>query len=310
LKLKKKKTKKLNSEKFNFDDEYIIGFSDSAKVVKSTGADAKKKNSNQKKKSSDKKQSKTATASKSGKVTKAFLILLLLVGAGCFLCLSPSFNVQEIIVEKNKNISSDTISSLSEIKLYKNIFLINKLSAIKKIEKNPYIEDVTISRSLPNKVKIIVKEREEKYLLEFAEGKYAVLDGQGYILRITSDLVNLPIIVGTKTDMNKFLEISDNTARVCEEDLKKFEVITSIVDIAKNYEVDTYITKIDVGDINDVKLELQAEQKTVYLGSCSDLNTRILYMKDIIEKEKGIKGEMFINGNLTQDKVFFRESVN
>ncbi len=310
MKLKKKKTKKLNSEKFNFDDEYIIGFSDSAKVVKSTGADAKKKNSNQKKKSSDKKQSKTATASKSGKVTKAFLILLLLVGAGCFLCLSPSFNVQEIIVEKNKNISSDTISSLSEIKLYKNIFLINKLSAIKKIEKNPYIEDVTISRSLPNKVKIIVKEREEKYLLEFAEGKYAVLDGQGYILRITSDLVNLPIIVGTKTDMNKFLEISDNTARVCEEDLKKFEVITSIVDIAKNYEVDTYITKIDVGDINDVKLELQAEQKTVYLGSCSDLNTRILYMKDIIEKEKGIKGEMFINGNLTQDKVFFRESVN
>lgn len=310
MKQKKKKTKKLNSEKFNFDDEYIIGFSDSAKVVKSTGADAKKKNSNQKKKSSDKKQSKTATASKSEKMTKAFLILLLLVGAGCFLCLSPSFNVQEIIVEKNKNISSDTISSLSEIKLYKNIFLINKLSAIKKIEKNPYIEDVTISRSLPNKVKIIVKEREEKYLLEFAEGKYAVLDGQGYILRITSDLVNLPIIVGTKTDMNKFLEISDNTARVCEEDLKKFEVITSIVDIAKNYEVDTYITKIDVGDINDVKLELQAEQKTVYLGSCSDLNTRILYMKDIIEKEKGIKGEMFINGNLTQDKVFFRESVN
>ncbi len=309
MKQKRKKTK-LNNEKFNFDDEYIIGFSDSAKVVKSANTGSNNKKSNQKKKSSNKKESKSATASKSGKMTRIFLILLLLVGAGCFLCLSPNFNVQEIVVEKNKVISSDTIASLSEIKLYKNIFLINKLSAIKKIEKNPYIEDVTISRSLPNKVKIIVKEREEKYLLEFAEGKYAVLDGQGYILRITSDLVNLPIIVGTKTDMNKFLEISDNTARVCEEDLKKFEVITSIVDIAKNYEVDTYITKIDVGDINDVKLELQAEQKTVYLGSCSDLNTRILYMKDIIEKEKGIKGEMFINGNLTQDKVFFRESVN
>lgn len=309
MKQKRKKTK-LNNEKFNFDDEYIIGFSDSAKVVKSANTGSNNKKSNQKKKSSNKKESKSATASKSGKMTRIFLILLLLVGAGCFLCLSPNFNVQEIVVEKNKVISSDTIASLSEIKLYKNIFLINKLGAVNKIEKNPYIEEVKISRSLPNKVKITVKEREEKYLLEFAEGKYAVLDGQGYILRITSDLVNLPIIVGTKTDMNKFLEISDNTARVCEEDLKKFEVITSIVDIAKNYEVDTYITKIDVGDINDVKLELQAEQKTVYLGSCSDLNTRILYMKDIIEKEKGIKGEMFINGNLTQDKVFFRESVN
>lgn len=309
MKQKRKKTK-LNNEKFNFDDEYIIGFSDSAKVVKSANTGSNNKKSNQKKKSSNKKESKSATASKSGKMTRIFLILLLLVGAGCFLCLSPNFNVQEIVVEKNKVISSDTIASLSEIKLYKNIFLINKLGAVNKIEKNPYIEEVKISRSLPNKVKITVKEREEKYLLEFAEGKYAVLDGQGYILRITSDLINLPIIVGTKTDMSKFLEISDNTARLCQDDLKKFEVITSIVDIAKNYEVDTYITKIDVGDINDVKLELQTEQKTVYLGSCSDLNTRILYMKDIIEKEKGIKGEMFINGNLTQDKVFFRESVN
>lgn len=303
MKQKKKKTKKLNNEKFNFDDEYIIGFSDSAKVVKSSGSDTKKKKSNQKK-------SKTVTTGKSSKAAKIFLILLLLVGAGCFLCLSPNFNVQEIVVEKNKAISADTIASLSEIKLYKNIFLINKLGAIEKIEKNPYIESVKISRSLPNKVKITVKEREEKYLIEFAEGKYAVLDGQGHILRITSDLVNLPIIVGTKTDMNEFLEISDNTARICQEDLKKLEVITNIVEIAKNYEVDTYITKIDVGDINDVKLDLQTEQKIVYLGSCSDLNTRILYMKDIIEREKGIKGEMFINGNLTQDKVFFRESVN
>ena len=147
-------------------------------------------------------------------------------------------------------------------------------------------------------------------MLEFAEGKYAVIDGQGYILRITNELVNLPILVGTKTDMNAFLDINDNKSRLCEEDLKKFDVITNIIDTAKNYEVDTYITKIDVGDINDVKLDLQAEQKIVYLGSCSDLNTRILYMKDIIEKEKGIKGEVFINGNLTEDRVFFRESVN
>ena len=194
--------------------------------------------------------------------------------------------------------------------MYKNIFLINKLSAINKIEKNPYIESAKISRSLPNKVKITVTEREEKFLLEFAEGKYAVIDGQGYILRITNELVNLPILVGTKTDMNAFLDINDNKSRLCEEDLKKFDVITNIIDTAKNYEVDTYITKIDVGDINDVKLDLQAEQKIVYLGSCSDLNTRILYMKDIIEKEKGIKGEVFINGNLTEDRVFFRESVN
>ena len=52
MKQKKKKTKKLNNEKFNFDDEYIIGFSDSAKVVKSANAGSNNKKSNQKKKSS------------------------------------------------------------------------------------------------------------------------------------------------------------------------------------------------------------------------------------------------------------------
>lgn len=316
MKQKKKKTKKLNNEKFNFDDEYIIGFSDSAKVVKSSGIDSNK-NNGKKKNTSGKKENKSVSTRKGNgekkdrsKFAKIFLIILLFVGAGCFLCLSPNFNVQEIIVEKNTVVSSDTIVSLSEIKLYKNIFLINKLGAIEKIEKNPYIESAKISRSLPNKIKITVKERSEKYLVEFAEGKYAVLDGQGYILKITSELINLPIIVGTKTDMNAFIENVDNQSRLCDEDLKKFDTITNIVEIAKNYEVDTYITKIDVGDINDVKLDLQTEQKIVYLGSCSDLNTRILYMKDIIEKEKGIKGEIFINGNLTQDKVFFRESVN
>lgn len=321
MKQKKKKTKKLNNEKFNFDDEFIIGFSDSAKVVKSANAGSNKKKNDQKKKSSNKKGKKSVSTRKSddevldgskSKVIKVFLILLLFVGAGCFLCLSPNFNVQEIVVEKNKVVSSETIASLSEIKLYKNIFLINKLSAINKIEKNPYIESAKISRSLPNKVKIVVKEREEKFLLEFAEGKYAVIDGQGYILRTTNEAINLPILVGTKTDMNIFLDISDNKVRLCDEDLKKFDIITNIVETAKNYEVYTYITKIDVGDINNIKLDLQTEQKIVYLGSCSDLNTRILFMREIIEKEKGIKGEIFINGNLAEDKdkVFFRESVN
>ena len=61
-------------------------------------------------------------------------------------------------------------------------------------------------------------------------------------LRITNELVNLPILVGTKTDMNAFLDINDNKSRLCEEDLKKFDVITNIIDTAKNYEGDTYIT--------------------------------------------------------------------
>lgn len=321
MKQKKKRKQKVNNDKFNFDDEYIIGFSDSATVTKSNKNNKKSSKKNNKKKvsASKKKENKKAPTSAKikskkkkmvSKLLKIFLVLALFVGAGCFLCLSPNFNVQEIEVENNSVISSDTIISLSKIEMFKNIFLIDKSDAIQNIEKEPYINSVKISRMFPNKIKITVEERTEKYLLEFAEGKYAVLDGQGYILRITNTLIDLPIIVGTKTDLNSIIEINDNQTRLCEEDLKKLDIVASIIDTAKNYEVDTYITKIDIGDITDVKLVLESEQKTVYLGSCSDLNTRILYMKDILNREKGIKGELFINGNLSEDRVFFRESVN
>lgn len=319
MKQKKKRKQKVNNDKFNFDDEYIIGFSDSATVAKADKNNKKNKSKNNKKKVAKKKENKKAPSSSKikpkkkkivAKILKIFLVIALFVGAGCFLCLSPNFNIQEITVENNNIISSDTIVSLSKIEMYKNIFLLDKSSAIENIKKEPYINSVKISRVFPNKITITVEERTEKYLLEFAEGKYAVLDGQGYILRITSTLVDLPIIVGTKTDMNSIIEITDNQTRLCEEDLKKLDVVASIIDTAKNYEVDTYITKIDIGDITDVKLVLESEQKTVYLGSCSDLNTRILYMKDILNREKGIKGELFINGNLSEDRVFFRESVN
>lgn len=313
MKQKKNRKQKVNKDKFNFDDEYIIGFSNSATVTKSNKKNIKKKKSNNKKENK-KAPARTKIKPKKKKIKtkifKIFMVILLFVGAGCFLCLSPMFNIQEISVESNSIVSSEMVVSLSKIQLYKNIFLIDKSEAIKNIETNPYINSVKISRIFPNKINISVEERVEKYLLEFAEGKYAVLDGQGYVLKITSTLSDLPVIVGTKTDMNSIIEIKDNKTRLCEEDLKKLDVVANIVETAKNYEVDVYITKIDIGDINDVKLVLESEQKTVYLGSCSDLNTRILYMKDILNREKGIKGELFINGNLSEDRVFFRESVN
>ena len=178
------------------------------------------------------------------------------------------------------------------------------------IEKNPYVNSVSISRKLPNKIKITVEEREEKYLDEFAEGKYAIIDGQGYILAVTSELKDLPILVGIQTSTEELINIKNNKTRLCDEDLRKLDIVANIIDTAKNYEVYDVITKIDISKISDIKLVLESEQKIVYLGSCSDLNTRILYMKEILNNEKGIKGEIFINGNLSEDYVFFREAVN
>lgn len=307
MKLKKKK-KKVSNDKFNFDDEYIIGFSDSSEPKgKEKKSKKKKKNKTDKKiKNTVKKEKRVST-----RIIKIILIIFLFIIAVCFLCLSPVFNVKSIIVENNALISSDTINSLSKIELYKNIFLVDKSKAIRNIEKNPYINSVKITRELPDKVHIIIDERKEKYLAEFAEGKYAIIDGQGYILSIATEPKQLPILVGIKTSTEDLINIKNNKSRLCEEDLKVLNIVANIMDTAKSYEIDNTITKIDISNTSNIKLVCESEQKTVYLGAGTEINSKIQFLKEILARESGIKGEIFLNRALTAEEPgFFRESVN
>lgn len=173
----KKKAKKQTNSKFNFDDEYIIGVSNSASKTKKKVT--KKKNVQPKKKKIAPEKKRTRMNENKKKVKKIITVISLsaciFIAAGCFLCLSPMFNLQEIYVENNSSIPSETIQSLSQMELYKNIFLINKTETKKHVEENPYIDSVKVSRVFPNKMKIEITEREEKYQIEFAEGKYAII---------------------------------------------------------------------------------------------------------------------------------------
>lgn len=313
--MKQKKKKKVSNNKFNFDDEYIIGFSKSSEPTKKEKKSNKKKAGNKKKAATNKNAQRPKMNERKrkirGAVVKVIAIIVLFVGAGCFLCLSPMFRLEKIEVENNELIPSDTISSLSKIELYKNIFLVDKGKAIRNIEKNPYINSVKISRKLPNTIKITVEERKEKYLIEFAEGKYAIIDGQGYILAVTSELKELPILVGTSTSVEDLINVKNNKARLWDEDLRKLNTVADIIETAKNYEIDKIITKIDISSSSNIKLVLESEQKTVYLGSGNELNSKIQFLKEILVRETGIKGEVYLNRPLTTEKPgYFRESVN
>ena len=77
----------------------------------------------------------------------------------------------------------------------------------------------------------------------------------------------------------------------------------------KDYEIDSYIEGFDISNTDDLIIFLNQKNKKVHFGSCSDLNTRILYLKKILEDTKNEKGEIFINGNLNDDYIFFRKEV-
>ncbi len=300
------------------DDEIIIGIetpktNKKTKVKKTNSKKAVKKAASNKKTSSSTKNvtkknniKNIETAKKQKKKNKAkkILIFFLIIILFCLMLSSNLFNVNNISVTGNSQISTEEIISLSQISKYTNIFKVDILNGIENIKENAYIENVTIKRKIPNEIQIEVKERVPKYLLQFADS-YVYINNQGYMLEISNEKLEIPILIGVTTDLSNIKAGN----RINLEDLKKMDMVIEIYETAKRNEIANLITKIDISNEKNYTLILDKEGKTVYLGDCSELNTRMLYLKDILDREKGNSGEIFLNVDLNEQRVRFREST-
>lgn len=291
------------------DDEIIIGVN----IPKEPKKKKEKKNKKtkevvNKKATSKEKQNKTRiggnnTIFRNRLIRKIILIVLAIIAIIIFLA-SDFFNVKEIKVENNKIVSKEEIISLSQVSNSKNIFGINKNIIKSKIKQNSYVENVIVTRKFPNKLVFKVEERKVKYMIQLGEA-YIYINNQGYILDISNEKKDKPILLGIKTDVSQLKK----GKRLISEDLKKLDIVNRIYEVSNNNEIISLISKIDISDSKNYTLYLESEKKTVYLGDCSDLNTRILFVKAILEQESGIAGEIFVNVDLNEDNVFFREKI-
>lgn len=214
---------------------------------------------------------------------------------------SEIFNVREISVSGIDNLTENEIISFSNIKIGDNTFKINFGKTKNLIEENPYVEEVSIKRKFPNKIEINVKERNVRYMLQLAES-FIYVDGQGYILEISKEKKEVPILLGILTDLSN-IETGD---RLTKEDLIKLNTVNKIVGTAKNYEIFNLITKINITDETEYILYFESEGKIAYIGNASDLNTRILWIKTILEQNLGTNGKIFVNMDLNAKRPYFR----
>ena len=281
---------------FDFDTETVIGM---------TNKNNKKKQDEMKKEFAKKQRKRD----KRLKRIKFFLKLILLIGviSGiiAFATCSPIFNIQNIEVTNNKQLSPETIISLSELSVGQNIFKFWKNDVENKIKSIAYIESVELKRVFPNKLEINIQEREPKFSVPVL-GEYAYINTQGYILEITQNQLNLPIITGIST---KEEEIKPGN-RLNNKDLTELEIILKIISAMKENQLDKEVTSIDISNKNDYIIYMQNEKKKIHLGDGSNLSNKMLYVIAIINEEKGKEGEIFANGDLNQKfKVYFREKV-
>ena len=292
-----KQNKTVKEDDFDMDTETVIQMTNKNKIKKEE--EKRRKLTQQEKKR--KKRNKRIKF-----FLKVFLLLAIIIGGVVFAMISPIFNMKDIQVLNNEQVSSQTIISLSELKTEENIFRFSSAKVVDKIKQNAYIQNVKIHRKLPNTIQIEVEERIHNYSIDFL-GKYAYINTQGYILEIAEDSKEKPIILVITTPEEQV--VIGN--RLNEDDLGRLEDVIKIMNAAKEYDLDTKVTSIDISDKNEYSIYLEEEEKKVYLGNNSNLSNKILYVNAIIEEEKGKEGEIFANGDLNNKfKVYFRESLN
>lgn len=235
------------------------------------------------------------------KISLLFILFIIVILCAMF---SPLFDIKTIEVNGNKIVTKNEIISLSKIQIEENSFKLNKGKIKKQIKENAYIQDVKITRKLTSTILIEVEEREPAYLLEYA-GSYVVIDKQGYMLEMKTEKISLPIIQGEVTETSNFVVGN----RLCTEDLERLAIISRIMELAKVNDIYTIITGIDISNKENIKLIFETEEKVAYLGDSTNMNTKILMIKSILEKEEGKPGEIFLNFDLNKKNPIFRERV-
>lgn len=292
---------KEKSDIFNFDDEIVIGISDQKTKQKN-----KAKVKNEIKSNNIKMKKKRKRKNPILFLIKWTSVLLLLIGTIIFILTTPMFNIKNINISGIEHLTEEQVISLSELNKNENLFKNSKSKITSNIKQTPYVESVIIKRKLPDTIDIQIKERKRSYMLKFVNG-YVYIDTQGYILEISEEKLKLPIISGYKTEEEKISEGN----RLITEDLENLNNVLKITNSLEEIDVTKeIITNIDISNKEDYTVYLESENKTIHFGDASNLSNKILYVKAMIDSEKDIEGEIFVNGDINNKfRPFFREKV-
>lgn len=330
---KNTKTKKQREEKYNAENEIIIGVTTKPKEVRvdkkrstRTKPANNKKTANNRKRTSNNKRSKNRKKEintqyvKNKHITKEeeikrvnrkkvfislFVLLIIVIAGIIYFLTTPMFNITNIEVTGNEKNSVDTYVSLTKIELNStNIFEITKNKITKNIKENPYVESVQIKRKLPSTLEITVTERKVSYQAEYNDN-YIYLDKQGYVLELNEKKKDTIIIEGLETTKGAITE----GQRLNNEDLFKLDTVLKLVNCCKYNSIQNEITSINVSDTNNYAIKFDNGEKTAYIGNNTKLNEKVLSLKQVLEKEAGNKGEIFVDENaLERNRVYFKQS--
>ncbi|HRR41396.1 MAG TPA: FtsQ-type POTRA domain-containing protein [Syntrophales bacterium] len=109
---------------------------------------------------------------------------------------SPWFRLEKTVVKGCANTTEQDLLLVSGVKPATNILALNVDGIARKIKMNPWVEEVSVVRELPNRLIIEIQERKPIALVKREDSLY-FMDGQGVIFKkFEGEEANLPVLTG------------------------------------------------------------------------------------------------------------------
>ena len=173
---------------------------------------------------------------KKGALINILILILIIIVILYTLLNSKIFNSNQIRIEGNEKISKDYIVKTLDLREDKNIFMYNLKDMEKELGENKYIEDVRVKREFPNKLHIIIIEKEISGIIQDDDLK-CYIDNKGkFIDKVKKDeeIYNyLMIDIGYKLDKNNNIKF------------KKERYKNNLLEVLKNIKSCTLYKKIN-----------------------------------------------------------------
>ena len=81
------------------------------------------------------------------------------------------------------------------------------------------------------------------------------------------------------------------------------------MDVFKANEMDEQVEIINISDESEINITMQ-DEKVIHLGDKTNLNNKIVYAQAIMTENKGVAGEIFVNGDFNNKfRAYFRQKV-
>ncbi|MBM7583303.1 cell division protein FtsQ [Caldicoprobacter guelmensis] len=209
-----------------------------------------------------------------GRKKGLFLLLFLLVVLVVMVYIGTEvFQVKKVTVTGNQNIKDDDIIRIAGIPAGQNIFKIDRKQIKENVESNPLLKVLNIYFKYPDEVIINVEERKPVAAIPYL-GSYVVIDIEGHVMEIRSDLEDMPypLVQGLSLrgcTIGKPLSVAD---------WYQMKALSRVLEEIYRQHLEGDISEVIVDNPNDIYL-VSRNGTLIRLGQAIEVDKKLKWLK-------------------------------